>query len=94
MEHARVAKELSATGPSVRHRVKSALLVAACFAASDRYDDAHRTALDVVEQSGRFGLIPLRWAAAMLLAGTGYPNEIAAASARLISYRGGRFSQP
>lgn len=94
MEHARTAQELSDANPSVRHRVKSSLLVAACFAASDHLAEAHSEALEVVEQSGRYGLIPLRWAAAMLLAGTGCPNEIAASSASLISYRGGRFCQP
>ncbi|NMN96206.1 hypothetical protein [Antrihabitans stalactiti] len=94
MKHAQAAKELSDTGPSVRHRVKSSLLVAACFAASDRLAEAHSEAREVVDQSARFGLIPLRWAAAMLLAGTGCPNEIAAASASLIFRRGGRFYQP
>lgn len=78
---ARRAVEEAAAGPSVRHRVKSALLLAAATAASGERADAARQAAAVAADCREHGLLPLRWATAMLLAGVGDPG-VAAAAAR------------
>lgn len=73
LSDARTAVELAAALPSVRHRVKSALLVAAATAANgdlaESAELAHRVDADCREN----GLLPLHWATAMLLAGVAEP---------------------
>ncbi|MGQ4618001.1 hypothetical protein [Nocardia sp. R7R-8] len=74
--HAAAALELAERSPSVRHRVKSRLLVAA----ADAHGRSGVSAEDVAEQCREHGLLPLRWACAMLRAGSGARNAAAEAA--------------
>ncbi|MFC4124825.1 hypothetical protein [Nocardia rhizosphaerae] len=93
------AVDLAAALASVRHQVKSALLVAAATAAAgDRARSAELA--DEVDQACReHGLLPLRWAAAMLRAGVAESAAAGAAAgeaadhAARIRDRGGVFAQ-
>ncbi|MEU7764809.1 hypothetical protein AB0B25_06765 [Nocardia sp. NPDC049190] len=91
--HADTALELAESAPSVRHRVKSRLLVAAATAA--RGERARSMALveEVAEQCRAHGLLPLRWASAMLRAGLGAEDAMSEAAdcAAAITRRGGVF---
>ncbi|PTR31506.1 hypothetical protein C8K36_101537 [Rhodococcus sp. OK519] len=93
--HTDAAVARSADSPSVRHRIKSALLSAAAATGLATPDRAIETAEGVLAESGTHGLLPLRWAAAMLLDGVRpdpavrvVRDECAAEIAR----RGGRFA--
>ncbi|WP_137725436.1 hypothetical protein [Prescottella subtropica] len=94
--HARDAVARAADAPSVRHRVKSALLSAAAATGQATPDVAHETARQVLDDCGEHGLLPLRWAAAMLLDGV-RPDPSARAirddCAAEIARRGGRFTK-
>ena len=57
--------------PSTRHRVKSAVVLAAALCSAGDIDRAHAVARPALDDAGRFGLIPLRWALACLLIDTG-----------------------
>ncbi|MEV0356760.1 hypothetical protein AB0H71_11930 [Nocardia sp. NPDC050697] len=96
LEHAAAAVELGVQGPSTRHRVKSALLLAAATAASG--DSARAMALSepVAHDCAAHDLLPLRWATAMLRAGLGVAEAAAEAAgcAALLRARGGDFSGP
>ncbi len=86
---ARRAVRTAATGPSVRHRVKSALLLGVATAVSGEPDTG---AVHAVEQDcERLGLVPLGWAAAMVAAGLGMAGAAARAerAATVIAARGG-----
>ncbi|MBJ8347426.1 hypothetical protein [Antrihabitans sp. YC2-6] len=79
---------------SLRHQVKSRLLVAAALSAVDRVDESRALAGEVVEQCAEQRLLPLRWAAAMLLAGGDEGSAAMASaleSAREIESFGGSF---
>ncbi|NEW57936.1 hypothetical protein GV794_20080 [Nocardia cyriacigeorgica] len=65
--HAEAALALAEQGSSVRHRVKSRLLVAAATAANG--GDARELAESVAAECREHGLLPLRWACAMLRTG-------------------------
>ncbi|WP_435278445.1 hypothetical protein [Rhodococcus yananensis] len=74
---------------SVRHLVKSDLLRAAAATGDSDTLEARERAQDVCERAGEHGLVPLRWAAAMLLTGldagpgaVGIRDECAAAVKR------------
>ncbi|RVW04475.1 hypothetical protein [Rhodococcus spongiicola] len=93
--HSAAAVARSADSPSVRHRIKSALLFAAAATGSPESDRALQAAEQVLADSGTYGLVPLRWAAAMLLNGV-RPNAAARAvrddCAAVLARRGGRFA--
>ncbi|WP_327112815.1 hypothetical protein OHB12_29770 [Nocardia sp. NBC_01730] len=91
--HAEAAMELAESAPSVRHRVKSRLLLAAAAAAGGEHDRSRALAEEVAEQCREHGLLPLRWASAMLRAGLGVEGAAAEASecAAAIARRGGAF---
>lgn len=93
---ARDAVARSADCPSVRHRIKSALLSAAAATGRPDPDRALGIADQVLADSGAHGLLPLRWASAMLLDGV-RPSEAARAvrdeCAAEIASRGGRFAK-
>src|SRR5689334_1628013 len=76
--HAERAVELASHMPSVRHRVKSSLVLAAARCAAGDLDAARDDGDRVLAQTGEHGLIPLRWAAASLLAGIGSAQSSAA----------------
>jgi len=80
----------------VRHRIKSALLSAAAATGLPTLDRAIGTAEGVLADSGRHGLLPLRWAAAMLLDGVGSDPAVRAVRdecAAEIAGRGGKFAK-
>ncbi|MEV6431602.1 hypothetical protein [Nocardia sp. NPDC051463] len=92
--HAEAAVELAERGPSIRHRVKSRLLVAAAAAAGGDVEHARALAETVAAQCREYGLLPLRWACAMLRAGVSDDDAAtaeAAECAAAIARRGGRF---
>jgi hypothetical protein len=84
LAHAETALALAAAGRSVRHRVKSGLLVAAAAAVAGDPGRAGADAATIDEQCREHGLVPLRWACAMLRSGleTGATAAAAAATAR------------
>ncbi|UGT60064.1 hypothetical protein [Nocardia asteroides] len=96
LEHAAAAVELGAQAPSTRHRVKSALLLAAATAASGDAAGAAALAEPVARDCAEHDLLPLRWATAMLRAGLGAAGAAAEAAecAALLRARGGDFSGP
>lgn len=72
VNHARAASDLAAgTGVGARHRVKTAMVVAAAHCSTGDLDTARAVADDALAQTQRYGLIPLRWALASLLADIG-----------------------
>ncbi|MGV9677994.1 hypothetical protein ACWDSJ_22185 [Nocardia sp. NPDC003482] len=77
------AVELADAGPSVRHRVKSRLLLAAATAAAGELDRARALAADVADRTREHGLLPLAWACAMLRSGLSPDSSAAAESAQL-----------
>jgi len=95
-EHAEVAVEIAQGCPSIRHRVKSGLLLAAATAASGDLGHSAELAAGVADRCAEYGLLPLRWATAMLRGGveTGSAATRAAAEAadcaRELAIRGGR----
>ncbi|MBH0777512.1 hypothetical protein [Nocardia bovistercoris] len=91
--HAETALALAEAGPSVRHRVKSALILAAVATASGDVDSAAELAAGVARGCTEHGLVPLAWACAMLRIGLGDQDaaDESAACGELIARRGGRF---
>ncbi|MGI5223223.1 hypothetical protein [Nocardia sp. CA-290969] len=100
---AEVARDLAERGPSIRHQVKSRLLVAAATAVTGDTGRAAELAALVDHQCRESGLLPLRWACAMLRTGLPAPAADPVADTRaaaladatacraLITRRGGRF---
>jgi hypothetical protein len=62
------AGELAGRQPSARHVVKTQVIHAAALCSAGRITDARSAAAGALSASGALGLIPLRWAAASLLA--------------------------
>lgn len=96
MGAAEVALALSESGPSTRHRVKSRLLVAAAAGVTGDTGRAAELAAVVEEQCRESGLLPLRWACAMLRTGLPGAEEAGAAAVAeacraRITGRGGLF---
>lgn len=87
LRYADEAVSLSAVGPSMRHRVKSALLRAAALTCVHARDEAMSEAEKVSAACAANGLVPLQWAAAML---RGESDE-ARRCAVVIARRGGYF---
>ena len=71
IEHAAAAVELAAELGSERHRVKSQVVLAAAQCCRGELSASSRTADEALQEAGRHGLQPLRWAAASLLADIG-----------------------
>jgi tetratricopeptide (TPR) repeat protein len=94
--HARRGADLAAGGSSARHLVKSRLVLAAAHCSAGEVDAAREVAREVLETTGRLGLIPLRWAAASLLAGLdpgGAASRIRDDCAESVTRRGGVWRQ-
>ncbi|MEU6561059.1 hypothetical protein [Nocardia nova] len=95
LAHAEAALAVAAELGSVRHQVKSLLLTAAAAAAAGDIDRSRRLAAEVDAQCAGHGLLPLRWAAAMLRSGVCETAGAARASAqatefaRILAGRGG-----
>jgi hypothetical protein len=73
-KRAQEAQRLAADCPSVHHRIKTRLIVAAATAASGDLDASQDLARTVVDDAEKAGLTPLRWAGWQLLAGIA-PSE-------------------
>lgn len=73
VRHAEEAVELAAamTAPSVRHQVKSDVVLAAALSSAGAVARARAVGNEALDATGRHGLIPLRWALACLLIDTG-----------------------
>jgi Tfp pilus assembly protein PilF len=67
VHNAQAAVELAAAGESVRHRVKSQVVLAAALCSAGAVDRARTVAEGALQLAGRSGLVPLRWAVASLL---------------------------
>lgn len=98
LPHAEAGLRLADTTPSVRHRIKSALLVAAATAAAGDLDRAAELAAATGERAAEHGLLPLRWASAMLGSGVAatpegrtYATAEANSCEQMIFHLGGRF---
>ncbi|MFC9435140.1 hypothetical protein [Nocardia sp. NPDC057030] len=96
LTHAAAALDLAERGPSVRHLVKSRLLAAAAAAVAGEHERSRALADQVAEECREHGLLPLRWASAMLRAGLAVEGAAAEAEdcAATIARRGGRFRPP
>ncbi|GAC56620.1 hypothetical protein GOHSU_12_00100 [Gordonia hirsuta DSM 44140 = NBRC 16056] len=68
---AAVADDRSRDLASPRHQLKTGLIAAAVHGACGRFDAARAGARQAFVQADTLGLLPLRWAAATLLAGLG-----------------------
>ena len=67
VRHAEEGVERAAALASVRHQVKSDVVLAAALCSSGAPERAGAVALTALEATGRYGLTPLRWALACLL---------------------------
>jgi hypothetical protein len=94
--HAARAVDSAEAIPSVRHRVKSRLVLAAARCAAGDLTAARRDGDSALTQATEHALLPLRWAAASLLEGIGSEQysppqvtEIRERSAETVIRRGG-----
>ncbi|MBI5340492.1 MAG: hypothetical protein HZB45_22650 [Mycolicibacterium rufum] len=71
LAHAERAVHLADAAASVRHRVKSRVVLAAAHCAAGDLDAARREGDRALAETGEHGLVPLRWAVASLLVGIG-----------------------
>lgn len=76
--HAERAVELASALGSARHAVKSDVVRAAALCSAGKLDAARRVADGALQDAGRLGIIPLRWALACLLADIGSHGHTAA----------------
>lgn len=92
IRHAEAARALADDADSLRHIVKTDLVVAAALSCIGETDRARESAVQVACAAEMAGLLPLRWAATMLCEGTGGVDAGMVASADLaadIDRRGG-----
>lgn len=99
VRHAEVAVELAAAAESARHRVKSDVVLAAALCSAGDLDRARAVSEAALEDAGRLGLVPLRWAVACLLVdlgSTAHTNqslrELRDMSAEQVRHAGGAWS--
>lgn len=95
VRHALAAADAASDADSLRHRVKTDLILAAAHCVAGDDDSAEAMARGVAEQCVLHGLVPLRWAASMLLVGLGAGSEwekVRDAMASCIEDRGGVLS--
>lgn len=99
LRRARRAVELAAAQESLRHRVKSNVVLAAALCCAGQMTPARTLADDTLDEAACQGLIPLRWAVASLLLGIGSrsrsPAEIQQIrddAAELIRHRRGHWA--
>jgi hypothetical protein len=71
VSHAERAAELATSLRSARHTVKSTVILAAALCSSGAVERARRVADSALDDAGRLGIIPLRWALACLLTDIG-----------------------
>ena len=83
VRHAESAQALANDADSLRHRIKTDLVLAAALSCAGQTTRAHESSLQVVDAAATHGLLPLRWAATMLCEGTGIAAEGLVASVDL-----------
>jgi hypothetical protein len=71
MRHGERACELASTSPSLRHRVKTEVVLAAALCSAGDVDRARTVAGGALAATSRAGLMPLQWAVASLLVDIG-----------------------
>lgn len=76
--HAQRSVELAGGLGSVRHGLKSRIVLAAAHCSAGDLAASRREADEALTETGRFGLLPLRWAVASLLADIGSDNHSSA----------------
>ncbi|MEU9804802.1 hypothetical protein [Mycobacterium sp. NPDC050853] len=69
LRYARTAEQLAADVPSVRHQVKTAMVLAAALSSAGDFDESAAVAARGLQAATTNGLVPLRWALAAMLAG-------------------------
>ncbi|MGH3725323.1 MAG: hypothetical protein ACRDUS_14530 [Mycobacterium sp.] len=69
LRYARTAEQLVADVPSVRHQVKTAMVLAAALSSAGQFAESAAVAARGLEAATTNGLVPLRWALAAMLAG-------------------------
>lgn len=94
LAHADAALSCAEGVDSERHRVKTLLIGAAAAAVSGQIALSAARAEEVLDRSGRAGLLPLRWAAGMLLQGVAPSEGAAAELARCEAVMRGRGGHP
>jgi hypothetical protein len=99
--HAERAVELAASTDSVRHAVKSDVVLAAALCSAGHTEESRRVADGALTVTERLGLMPLTWALACLLGDVGsavHPphriTEIRDESADTVRRRGGVWAAP
>jgi hypothetical protein len=100
VDRARRAVTAAAAFGSARHRVKSDVVLAAALCTAGELDRCREVADAALDAAAGFGLLPLHWALASLLAGVGSaahsPAQVAAfrdAGAQAVQHRGGVWSR-
>jgi hypothetical protein len=102
LRHAERGVELaSVTSPAMRrHQVKSNVVHAAALCCAGALADSRSVAQAALADTAQYGLIPLRWALASLLAGIGsnvmtpqVVADIRAESADFVTRHGGQWSR-
>jgi len=81
--HAERAVELAAAFGSARHALKSDVIKAAALCSTGNIDASRQVADAALQDAGRLGMIPLRWALACLLADIGSHGHTAAEVLRI-----------
>ncbi|WP_419866427.1 hypothetical protein [Mycobacterium kyorinense] len=71
VSHAEIAVELAAAADSARHRVKSAVVLAAALCSAGDLNRARAVGEAALQDTDQWGLAPLRWAVACLLVDLG-----------------------
>lgn len=103
VDHARRGVELAENAlPSLRrHRVKSDVVLAAALCCAGDLTGARALADTALDDAGRYGLVPLRWALACLLVDIGSGayataaiTEVRDRSAEFVTRYGGRWRAP
>ncbi|OZD03926.1 hypothetical protein CH275_16195 [Rhodococcus sp. 06-235-1A] len=92
LRHAESALALSTDADSLRHSIKTDLVLAAALSCAGETARARDSAVQVASAAAMHGLLPLRWAATMLCEGTGGIDTGMATSADLavvLDRRGG-----
>ena len=92
VRHAESARALANDADSLRHSIKTDLVLAASLSCTGQIARAHDSALQVASAAATHGQLPLRWAATMLHEGTGTTAAGLVTSAELsaeIDRRGG-----
>lgn len=95
VRHAFDARELATETDSLRHITKTELIVAAAVGSLGDIERSRHIAHSVLDACSEHGLVPLRWAAAMLTAGLGdapASASIIAECVALLGRRGGELA--